>query len=205
MLQQRLPEALHHAAVNLSAHDQRVENATEVIDDKITVDCHFAGLWIYLQLADMRAIGMTGRIGAEATVRLETDAEFVGERAHRRIGGLGHVGDGDRLVGADDAILAVLELDVRRVCLHQRGGQLLALRNDGLARRLQRIASDDRAAGAIGAAADRDLGGVALHVADVFERDVKPLVHQLREHGGVPLAVRMRPAQDSERSAGIEA
>src|SRR5262249_40632682 len=74
-----------------------------------------------------------------------------------------------------------------------------------LARRLEGIASDDRAAGAIGAAADRDLGGITLYIADVFERDVEPLVHELREHGGVPLAVRMRPAQDGERSAGIEA
>src|SRR3989442_6551016 len=68
-----------------------------------------------------------------------------------------------------------------------------------------RIAPNDRAAGAVGAAADRDLGGIALHVANVFERDVEPLMHELREHGGVPLAVRMRPAQDGERSAGIEA
>src|SRR5262249_1669514 len=77
--------------------------------------------------------------------------------------------------------------------------------DDGLARRLEGIASDDRAAGAIGAAADRYLGGVALHIADVFERDVEPLVHQLREHRRVPLAVRMRSGQHGERSAGIEA
>ncbi len=108
--------------MNLSAHDHRIENAAEVVDDEITVDHHLAGLRIHLQLADMRAVGMTGRIGAETAARLETDAELVGEGSHRRIGGFGNVRDGDRLVGADDAILAVLELDIRRVRLHQRGG-----------------------------------------------------------------------------------
>src|SRR5262245_45604565 len=122
VFQQRLAETLHDPAVNLAANDQRIENAAEVVDDEIAVDHHLAGFRVYLQLADMRAVGMTGRIGAEAATRLETDAELVGEGSHRRIGGLGDVDDGDRLVGADDAILAVLELDIGRVRLHQRGG-----------------------------------------------------------------------------------
>src|SRR5205814_649721 len=49
------------------------------------------------------------------------------------------------------------------------------------------------------------LSGVALHVANVVERDAEPLVHELGEHGGVSLAVGMRPAEDGERPAGIEA
>ena len=103
MLDQRLAEALHDAAVDLAAHDQRIEHAAEIVDHEIAVDHHLAGVRIHLQLADVRAVGMARRIGAVAAGRLQPDAEFLGERARRRIGGLGDVDDGDRLVGADHA------------------------------------------------------------------------------------------------------
>src|SRR5262249_44705598 len=151
----------------------------------------------------MRAVGMAGRLGAVTAARLETNAEFPGERAHRRIGGRGDIGDGDRLIGAHDTVLPVLELALRRVRLHPCGGELLALGDDGVARRLERIAPDNRAARAVSAAAHRDLRGIALHIADIFEWNAKPFMHELREHGGVPLALRMRPTQASERSARL--
>ena len=50
-----------------------------------------------------------------------------------------------------------------------------------------------------------DLRGIALHVADRFERHAEHFVRELREHGGVPLAVRMGAAVDGERAGGIEA
>src|SRR5215831_12823780 len=105
----------------------------------------------------MRAVGMAGRLGAVTAARLKTNAEFPGERTHRRIGGRGDIGDRDRLVGAHDAVLPVLELDIRSVRLHQRGGELLALGDDGVARRLERIAPDNRAARTVSAASYRDL------------------------------------------------
>src|SRR4029453_13293435 len=65
--------------------------------------------------------------------------------------------------------------------------------------------SDDRAARAVSTAADRDLGGIALHIADVFDRDAQPFMRELREHSRVALAVGMRPAKDGERCVGVEA
>ncbi len=53
MLHERLAKSLDDAAMDLTAHDQRIENAAEVIDDKIAVDHYLAGLRIHFQLTDM--------------------------------------------------------------------------------------------------------------------------------------------------------
>ena len=46
---------------------------------------------------------MARRRRIEAAGRFEADAEFSGQRPHRRIGRLGDVDERDRLVGAGDA------------------------------------------------------------------------------------------------------
>ena len=46
-------DSLDHPAMDLAAHDQRIEDAAEVVDNEIAIDHHLAGLRIYLQLADM--------------------------------------------------------------------------------------------------------------------------------------------------------
>ena len=55
------------------------------------------------------------------------------------------------------------------------------------------------------AAADRDLFGVALDVADRIERDAEPFRDELREGGGMALTVRMRAGDDRDHAARIEA
>ena len=90
MLHQRLAEALRDAAVDLAAHDHRVEHAAEIVDHEIAVDHDFAGLRIDLQLAHVRAVRMVRRIGAVGAARLQADAELLGQRAHRRVEGLRH-------------------------------------------------------------------------------------------------------------------
>src|SRR5262249_61926541 len=94
---------------------------------------------------------------------------------------------------------------MRGASIHQAAGELLAFAHDATAPHLECIAADHGAARAVSAAPDRHLGGVALHVANVFERNAEPFMHELGEHGGVSLAVRMRSAEDGQRSAGIEA
>src|SRR5262245_58034899 len=205
VLDQRLADALYDAALDLSADDHRIEHAAEVIDHEIAIEGDLAGLGIDLQLADVRAVGMAGRACAVAAGRLEPHAEFLGQRPHRRIGRLGDIRDGDRAVGADDTVFPVLELDVGGIRLHQRGSHRLALLDDRLGGFEQGIAADGRASGAVGAAPDRHLGGVALHVTDGFERHAEAVVNKLREYGGVALTVRMRAGHDVERPVGVEA
>ena len=97
------------------------------------------------------------------------------------------------------------KIDVAGIGFHHIGGELLALFDDGIGRRLERIAADHHAARTIGAAADRDLRGVALHIADRFEGHAEQFVGELGEHRGVALAVRMGAGEDRERAARIEA
>ncbi len=61
VLDQRLADALHHAAVDLAAHDHRIEHAAEIVDHEVAVDHDLAGLRIDLELADMRAVRMARR------------------------------------------------------------------------------------------------------------------------------------------------
>src|SRR5581483_5007242 len=89
--------------------------------------------------------------------------------------------------------------------LHHGGGALLTLPDHGVGGAFQRAAADHGAARAVGAAADRHLRGVALHVPNLLERNAEPFVGQLRKYGGVALAVRMGAAIDGERAGWIEA
>ena len=84
------------------------------------------------------------------------------------------------------------------------GGELLALLDHLVGGELKRIAADHHAARAVGAAADRDLRGVALHIADLLERHAEDFMGELREHRGVALAVRMGAAVDRQRAGRIE-
>ncbi len=205
MLHERLSQSLDDAAVDLSAHDHPVEHAPEVVNHEIAVDHHLAGVRIHFQLAHMGAVGMARRGWAEAAARFKPDAEFVRERTHGRVSRLGHIEDADRLVGADDAQLPILEFHVGGVRLHQRGAHLPRFLDQGIARSLEGIAADDGAARAVGAAADRHASGIALHVADHFERHVEPVMHHLRKHGGVALPVRVGAAEDRQGAVWIEA
>src|SRR5262249_38689058 len=92
-----------------------------------------------------------------------------------------------------------------RVRLHHGGGDRLRFVDDAVRGALERAAADHRAARPVGAAPEADLRGVALHVADFFERHAEPFMHALRKDGRVPLPVRVRAAEDGDGSARIEA
>ena len=68
----------------------------------------------------------------------------------------------------------------------------------------QRDAAHHRTARGEGAAADRDLFRIALDIADSVERNAEPFRDELRERGGVALAVRMRAGDDRHHAARIE-
>src|SRR3954470_24576522 len=59
-LHQRLPDALRDAAVDLSFDEERIDDGAEVVDADVALDADDAGLRIYLDLADMAAVGIGG-------------------------------------------------------------------------------------------------------------------------------------------------
>src|SRR5262249_10382902 len=60
-------------------------------------------------------------------------------------------------------------------------------------------------AGAIGAHPELHLVGIAVHDADVVERNAEPFGHDLRKGGLVALAVLVTAGEDFDRAGGIDA
>src|SRR5579883_3347730 len=63
LLEERLTDALHDAAVHLAVQDQRIDRPSGVVDRAITRNADGASVGIDLDLADRAA----GRIGWDAT------------------------------------------------------------------------------------------------------------------------------------------
>ena len=110
-----------------------------------------------------------------------------------------------RAVGADDVEAAILEFEIACGCFQHHGRHGLGLLDDGVGGALERVAPDMHAARAIGAAADRNLVGVALNEADRIKRHAEPFVHHLRVDCLMALAVGMGAGKDHECAARIEA
>ena len=173
----------------------------EIVDHEIAVDPDLSGLRIDLDFGDMRTVRMVRRIGRIGALRLEADTELFRHRSHRGVEGLRHLGQRNHLVGADHAERAVLEFEIAFGGFHHRSGHRLGFFDDRGGCDFQSIAADQRGARRIGAAADRHLVGIALDVADGLERHAQPFMHELREYGGVALAVRMGAGNDRYRAA----
>src|SRR5262249_61955939 len=56
MLEQSLSDALHDAAMDLALEQQRVDDAAEIVDNRIAFDTHRTRLRIDLDLDDMAAV-----------------------------------------------------------------------------------------------------------------------------------------------------
>ena len=88
--------------------------------------------------------------------------------------------------------------DVFRCGFEQLGHELLGLLDDELRRLEHRGAAELHRARAAGATATRDERGVGLHVADLLHRHAELVGDDLRERGGVTLAVRRRARLDRD-------
>src|SRR5262249_6766919 len=112
---------------------------------------------------------------------------------------------GRRFVGARDRELAVLEDEVAFGRLQHVGRNLLRL-GLNLVERLHDRGDADRArARAISAHAELHLVGIAVHDADVVERDAQPFGYDLREGGLVALTVLVTAGENFDRARGIDA
>jgi hypothetical protein len=147
--------------------DHRVDDVAEVVHGGEAVDAHHAGGRVDLDLADVGAgrIGEVGRVVERGFVQARL--QLVQRVVVRHVGRQRHLGERDFLVGALDLELAAAELDVGVAGLHQVRGDLLGLGLD-LVQRLHdgRAAHAERAA-AVGAHAERDAAGVAVHDVDL--------------------------------------
>ena len=111
-LVQRLADTVGDAAVNLALDDHRIDNNAEVIHGGPGDDLGVAGLRINFDFADVAA-GGEGEIGrVPERALLQPGLELLAVEFVRDVSVERHASPRHRLVGAGDAELAVLELDV---------------------------------------------------------------------------------------------
>ena len=177
LLAQRLADALHRAAVQLPAHDQRVDDAPDVVDAGVAHEGHGAGPRVELHLADVAAVGPGGAADAVRVVDEDVALELAAGQLEQADGvvGAGHVKARRRVANVLGRGLQLARRQLPR--LRQR---VLGARAHG------RAAGEQRArAGAAKAVAAL---GVAQHHAHALDRHVEGVHHQLRQRGGNALA-----------------
>src|SRR5215831_3664285 len=57
MLKESLANALYDPAMDLALEQERVDGASEIVDDGVALDCHDAGIGVDLDLDDVAAVG----------------------------------------------------------------------------------------------------------------------------------------------------
>src|SRR5262249_35136837 len=204
-LEQRLAYALRDAAVNLALDDHRIDHGAEIIDRGPGDDLAFAGLRIDLDLADVTAGGKGEVGGIVERPFLQSRLQLLAGEFVRDIGVERDLAPGRGLVGARDRELAVLEHDVAFGRLQHVGRDLLRLGLDLVERLHDRGDADRARARAIGAHTELHLVGIAVHDADVVERNAERFGHDLRKGGLVALAVLVTAGEDFDRAGGIDA
>ena len=161
-----------------------------------------AGVAVDLDLADVGA-GREGEVGRIVErVLVQAGLELVVRVVVRHVGRERHLAEHLLLVGAGDLEHAAVVLDVAFRRLQQVRGDLLALGDDLVERLDDRGAADGDRARAVGAHAEQDLRGVAVHDVDVLDRHAEAVGDHLREGGLVALAVRVRAGEHRHLPVG---
>ena len=101
MLEQRLADALHHAAMALALDQQRIDDRAEVVDHGVPHHLDPAGVGIDLDLGDMAAVGEGRRRRLVHVADVERVGHALGQ-LHAAAQALGQLHDADAAVGADD-------------------------------------------------------------------------------------------------------
>ena len=126
VLEQRLADALHDAAMALALDQQRIDDRAEVVDHGVLHHLDTAGVGIDLDLGDMAPLGKADGAASwtwlTSSVAGTPSGSFMPPRSL-----LGQLHDADAAVGADDGEAAEPELDVGGRGLQRHAGDLLAL------------------------------------------------------------------------------
>ena len=196
---------VHDAAVHLALDEHRVDRPAAVVHRHVADDRDLAGVGVHL---DDRRVGPER---PDEVVRV-VERVLLESRLHALRDALGHVGRtgdvGERQAlvrRAADLVLAVHDLDVLGRRLEHVGGELLGLVGHLVGGARHRLAADGQRARAVGAHAERALGGVAVDDLDLGRVDAEPVGHDLREAGLVALAVRRAAGVGGDRARRVHA
>ena len=202
--EQRLSDPLRKTAMNLPFDDHRIDDVAEVVYCGPAIDRRMPRSRIDLDLANVGARGEreVGRIVERVLV--ESGFELVERIVVRDIRGQRDARERDVLVGAGDAELAVLELDVVLARFEQVRGDLLALGDHLVDGFHDRGAADGERTAAVRAHPEQHLRRVAVLDVDIGHRNAKTIGGDLRERRLVALPMRMRAGEDRHLSGRMD-
>ena len=98
---------------------------------------------------------------------------------------------------------AIGKVDIISIRLHNVCGNFARFGGDFVEGANNRLTADSQGAGAIGAHAKGDFGGVAMHNINAVVGDAQLVRHQLRKGCFVPLSVTVAAGEDRHRTGGI--
>ena len=189
-LEQRLRRALGDPAVLLTRDQDRIQDASTVVDRDVAHEVDPSRLEVHVDHRDVRA----ERIGRLALVEVEGHSEaglHVGRSTCLIVGGPRQLGPPHRHGGhAGDREGPVDQRHVGFVGFEQVGRELPGLADHGLARSVERAPGDLQRAGADGPSPSWYECRVRLHEAHGVEANAEQLRHDHRERGFVTLTVR---------------
>ena len=185
VLAERLPDPLDRAAVELAAHDHRIDDATDVVRRGVGDDLDGAGFRIDFDLADMTAVRPARPV--HRARRIDEDAALGLPR--------GELEQADPAVGARDPEHPFDIFDVRDGRFERVAGEFPPGLDRVLGGVVDRRAGGEQRARA-GAAEARASIGVALHDADLVDRHAEDVDDELRVRRRDPLPHRHRRGID---------
>src|ERR1700730_18205554 len=167
-------------------------------------DVDMPGIGLDLDLADMTAIGEGRLRGREMAALVKAGLDY--RSLPRRIeGGARYLLDAEPPIGAADREHAVGELDIRLGRLEEVRGDAAPLGDQLVGGLDERRPADRDRARASGAPAKRDSRGVALQDPHLVRIDAETLGSELGIGGLMPLSRGLRPHQDRQGAALVEA
>ncbi len=191
--------------MDLALDDQRVDDPPEIVACGKVDDRDLARLEVDLGLGDVSARWVREVLRVVERGLVEAGLELVVREVVRHIGSQRHLAETLRPVGAGDAELAVLELDIGLGSFEEVGGDLSPLGDDLVHRLDDRRAADGERARPVGPHSVGDLGGIAVDNFDALHRDAEGIRDKLRECRLVPLAVAVRSGQHRDAAGRVNA
>ena len=172
-----MAQALHGTAVQLAAHNHRVDHAAHVVDRCIGHHVHVAGLCVHLHLGQVAAIGPGGPGHGAGGIHEDALVALAGGQC-KQINGQ---------IGAFDLEAGVAVGDVFSRHLKLFGGQQPGCVNGALGANAHGRAAGEEGTRARTAKAVAPVG-ITQHDAHFLNRHAKGVDHQLCQCGGNALA-----------------
>src|SRR5712692_1099719 len=199
-----LAQALGNAAVDLSVHQQRVDDVTAIVDGNVLVDLYFTGFSVHFNRANVTAEGESEVGGLEEVSGFHAGLKAGGNVAGG-VGGHHEFAERNGFFAALRVQAAAADGDVGGFRAEQVSGESGHLGFEFLGGHISSGAADG---GSTTAKSTNPVGhghGVAVDNVDVIRINAQFVSNELGERGFFPLAVRRCAGEQRDFAGGFDA